>query len=267
LYEYKFHSADSLLQNINGQKISSGIKSLLQITYIWWQIISGENDPQLIACLFQKIDSEIARIESNPPKKAPSQDEILQLIFLYSYKSRLHNYKNNRLASFNAFKQSFDYFEKLAPCESGYCDMYDFITGMYYALGGHLKEQFTPLFLLGIDKDFADKEKGYALLMECSNSENKQIRTESIYFLMKLYLDVQEDPKSASKYSQKLVNQFPDNLVFRYNHILTLYTQGNFAGADSSYNILVDLSRNNAQLSEKQKQHFLEEYQHLKCQE
>ena len=263
LYDYNFHSADSILRNINGQKISPEIKGLLQISYSWWLIISGENDPELVNGLNHKIDSEISRIENETPEIIPDQNKILQLIFLYSYKSRLHNFRNNRLASFSAFKQSYNYFEKLSPCTTGYCEMHNFITGMYYALGGHLQEQFAPVFLLGMNKNFADKEKGYALLIQCTTSANKQIRTESIYFLMKLYLEVQEDPKSAYRYSEMLVDQFPANLVFRYNQVLTLHALGNYTAADSAYNALVELSENAIQLSARQKQHFRKEYERL----
>jgi len=264
LYNYKFLSADSILKDMSDQKISSQITGILQISLSWWQIISGENTQDKIDSLFKRIDSNIALIEYKTQKSELSQDEILQLIVLYSYKSRLHNYQNNRLASFSAFKQSFNYFEKLIPFDSGNCDMYNFIAGMYYALGGHLHQQFSPVFILGLNRNYADTAKGYKLLKLCTLSQNKQIRTESIYFLMKLYFEAQDDPEVASTYSGQLVDQFPDNLVFRFNYVLMLYTLGKYNAAESAYQKLLKRSQMNLQLTTRQKQHFEEEYTKLK---
>ncbi len=264
LYDYKFSTADSVLQNIRNNNISPKISNLLYISYNWWQIISGENDQDNIDSLFKKIDFNIELIKSNTGKSEPTQEEFIQLIFLYSYKSRLNNYQSNRLASFSAFKQSFNYFEELIPCDSGYCDMYNFIAGMYYALGGHLHEQFSPIFIFGLNRDYADTEKGYQLLNQCTYSKNKQIQVESIYFLMKLYFEVQDDPVSAAKYSVKLVNMYPDNLVFRFNHFLALNEQKKTTEAEMEYQKLIQYSEINKQLTLKQKKHFREEYEKLK---
>lgn len=263
LYNYRFLSADSMLKNLCKKGISSQITGILQISFSWWEIISGENSSGKIDSLFKTIDNEIALIENKPRNSVYSQNEILQLIVLYSYKSRLHNLENNRLAGFNAFKQSFKYFEELMPCDSGNCDMYNFIAGMYYALGGHLQQQFTPFFLLGIDRQCADTTRGYKLLHQSASSQNQQIRTESTYFLMKLYNEVQVKPDIAEKYSRQLINQFPDNLVFRFNHILLLYDQGKFKAAETHYQKLLTSSEKNQQLTVRQKQHFRDEYRRL----
>ena len=263
LYNYRFLSADSVIKNLKTQGASSQITGILDISLTWWEIISGKTSPGKTDSLFNAIDHETTLIENSPRNSAYSQDEILQLILLYSYKSRLHNLENNRLAGFNAFKQSFRYFEKLLPCDFGNCDMYNFIAGMYYALGGHLEQQFSPFFLLGLDRHYADTAKGYSLLRLSAASQNQQIRTESIYFLMKLYYEVQERPELAESYSQQLINQFPDNLVFRFNHILLLHDQGKMEAAESHYQKLLTSSQKNQQLTVRQKQHFQDEYRRL----
>ena len=263
LYDYRFQSADSVLQVINKQEISRETKSILQISYTWWQIISGDNNINKIDSLFKQIDFNISSIEERDHTSELTPTDVIQLIILFSYKSRLHNYQNNKLAGFTSFKRSFKYFEQLVPCDFPDCEMYNFIAGMYYSLGGHMSDQYSPVYFLYFDKKFADIEKGYRLLNECSKSQNNQVRTESIYFLMKLYLEVQEDPISATWYSKQLVSLYPDNLVFRYNQILTLHEQGNSVAADSAYHSLVVRSQNNKQLTTRQKLHFQEEYKKL----
>jgi hypothetical protein len=263
LYNYRFLSADSSLHQIEQAEADNGIVNLLQITYQWWLIISGESDPSGIDPLLGKIDRSINEILKKNSADELSRDELFQIIAMYSFKSRVQNLLHNRLSSYAAFNTSMDYFDQLSPCDKTSCDMYNFVAGMYYSLGGFMKKEHPSLFFLTFDNRYADQEKGYLLLQQGTQSANQQIRTESIYFLMKLYLEVQDDPKAASKYSELLVNLFPDNLVFRFNHILTLRGQGEFALAESEIANLVMRSQMNEQLSEKQKSHFREEISKL----
>jgi len=245
------------------EKVSRELVDLSSISYSWWKIISGENSKKSINLLFGDIESAIGYSREQLKSGGASQEPILQLILLYSYKSRLHNLNDNRVAGFYAFKQSFDYFKMLKPCNNHACDLYNFVSGMYYALGGHLEEEFPPA-LLGIDKNYADKEKGYQLLEKSTYSEVRQIRIESTYFLSKLYLELQENPEKASRYTQLLINQFPENLVFRYNHVLALYNQGKINEAETVYQSIMKSARENSQLTLIQKTHFENEYAMLK---
>jgi hypothetical protein len=260
LYNYRFLSADSTLNQIEIVEKDTGITNLLQITCQWWLIISGENDPAGIDPLLDKIDQSISCITEKNSSDELSRNELLQLIAMYSYKSRVHNLHHNRLSSYAAFYASMDYFEQLLPCEKISCDMYNFIAGMYYSLGGYLKKEHPSLFFLGFDNRYADQEKGYALLQQCTHSENRQVQTESIYFFMKLYMDVDEDPDAALKYSEMLIEKYPDNLVFRYNQLQILKDQELIDRMGKEYIELEKRASQNTQLSEKQKMHFVDEY-------
>jgi hypothetical protein len=263
LYNYHFLSAKSHLQEIKKTEDDQGIVDLMEITYQWWMIISGESDPLDIEPLIKKIDKSIQSIVKKKRAQELSQNELLQLIAMYSYKSRVYNLRENRLSSFTAFSNSLDYFEQVLPCEHSDCDMYNFIAGMYYSLGGFMKEEHPSLFFLAFDNRYADREKGFQLLQQGTRSKNQQVRIESIYFLMKLYLEVQEDPDRASVYSGQLVKLFPENLVFRFINILTLRGKGDFESAENEIARLLDKADKNRQLTEKQRSHFREEIDQL----
>jgi len=184
----------------------------------------------------------------------------LQLIVMYSYKSRVHNLEHSRLSSYTAYKTSLDYFEQLIPCERVSCDMYSFVAGMYYSLGGYIKKEHPSFFFLGFDTKYADQQKGFVLLSQGVKSENLQVQTESIYFFMKLYFEIENNPDVALKYSEMLIKKFPDNLVFRYNQIQILQAQGLEERLKDEYKELVVCSELNRQISKKQQVHFIEEY-------
>jgi len=263
LYNYRFQSADSILRNMHSIGVNKDIIDLSNISYSWWRIISGENSNNDIKKLFKDIESSIKYTSGNMKPGSASQEQILRLIMLYSYKSRLCNVNNSKLAGFSAFRQSFEYFELLKPCIHNHCDLYNFVSGLYYALGGHIADEFPPS-LLGINKNYADKNKGYKLLELSTSSDIRLIKTESNYFLSKLYLELQENPEKASRYTQFLINQFPDNLVFRYNHLLALHASGKFEEAEAAYQCLAKCARENDQLTLQQQIHFEKEYTRLR---
>jgi hypothetical protein len=263
LYNYKFRSADSVLQQIISKESDQGFIDLLQITYKWWLVISGECNPSGIDPLLDKIDHSIAAIEKNNGSQKLNQDKLFQLIVMYSYKSRVHNLQHGRLSSFTAYNSSLDYFGQLVPCEKVSCDMYNFVAGMYYSLGGYMKEQYPSLYFLGFDDRYADRQKGYTLLSQGVQSENLQVQTESTYFFMKLYSDVENNPDAALKYSEMLIHKFPDNLVFRYNQLQLLKAQGSTERMEEEFLELEERAAKNPQLAEKQKIHFSEEFARL----
>jgi hypothetical protein len=260
LYNYKFLSADSSLQQIISTEKDQGIIDLLQITYQWWLVISGENNPSGIDPLLDKIERSIATIEKNKVSQKLSQDKLFQVIVMYSYKSRVHNLQHNRLSGYAAFNTSQDYFEQLVPCEKVSCDMYNFVAGMYYSLGGYMKKEHPSLFFFGFDGRYADQEKGYALLSQGIESENLLVQTESIYFFMKLCIDVENNPVAALKYSEKLIEKYPDNLVFRYNQLQILDAQGLTERMKKEFLELKERATQNTQLAEKQQVHFINEF-------
>jgi hypothetical protein len=263
LYNYKFFSADSILQHISSKETDQGVIDLLQITYKWWLVISGECNPSGIDPLMDKIDHSIAAIEKNNSSQKLNQDKLFQLIVMYSYKSRVHNLQHNRLNSFSAYNSSLDYFGQLIPCEKVSCDMYNFVAGMYYSLGGYMKEQYPSLYFLVFDDRYVDRQKGYTLLSQGVQSENLLVQTESIYFFMKLYSDVENNPDAALKYSEMLIHKFPDNLVFRYNQLQLLKAQGSIERMEEEFLELEERAAKNPELTEKQKIHFSEEFARL----
>lgn len=263
LYNYRFLTADSTLQQIISAEKDQGIVNLLQITYQWWLVISGEDNPSDIDPLLDKIEQSIATLEKSNGTQKLGQDKLFQLIVMYSYKSRVHNLEHNRLSGFSAYNASLDYFEQLVPCERVSCDMYNFVAGMYYSLGGYMKKEHPSLFFLGFDDQYADQEKGYSLLTQGTKSENLQVQTESIYFFMKLYIDVENNPVAALKYSERLIEKYPDNLVFRYTQLQILNAQGLNERMHKEFLELKERAEQNSQLAEKQKKHFTEEFAHL----
>jgi hypothetical protein len=263
LYHYKFLSADSSLKEIELREIDKGIVDLLKITYQWWLIISGESNSKEIESLIDNIDNAILTAGELNSHKKLSQEKLFQLIVMYSYKSRLHNLLHNRLNSFSAYHSSLDYFKQLVPCEKVSCDMYNFVAGMYYSLGGYMKKEHPSLYKLGFDSEFADQQKGYSLLSLGVKSQNLQVQTESIYFYMKLCFDVEKNPATALTYSQMLVEKYPENLVFRYNQILILNANHNNERMEKEYFELKKRAASNIQLNERQRKHFAREYSRL----
>jgi len=267
LYNFRFQSADSTLKIIREQQPDPIVREMIDISYGWWLLISGENGKNHSTRLLDFIDAKILELETIKETSRLSQIEVLHMIMLYSYQARIHNHLDNKIQGFKSFRASNRYFEQLRPCDEISCDVYNLIAGLYYALTGYIQKDYPGVFRLTFTEEFADIDKGLELLGKCAESETDQIKTESIYFFMKLYLEVEEDAGKAMEYASYLVSKFPDNLVFRLNQLLILNENGDEDALEKACASFLDLTRNNNQLSERQRTHFTRECKELikKC--
>ncbi len=59
-------------------------------------------------------------------------------------------------------------------------------------------------------------------LNECTKSSFEFIKAESLYFLMKIYLEVEKNNEKAYQFSSQLISLYPENILFGFYHLLIL---------------------------------------------
>jgi hypothetical protein len=259
LYGYKFISAESTLAKIKERHQNDMIYEMVSINYSFWMLFTGKTDPVENDELLQRIECNIKRIESTETKKALSQENILQLIMLYSFQSRIYHKLDHTLNAVQTFRASYSYFKQMEPCLKTNCEVYNLVSGMYYVLTGYIRKDHPLIFYLAFDNELADINRGLSLLSQGVNSPILQIDIESRYFLMKLHAEVNDDPKKALVYANQLVGLFPENLTYRI-YQLTLYHQlGKIQEKERAYSKFLELMKNNKQLTENQRKVLLAE--------
>jgi hypothetical protein len=250
LYSYEFKSADSLLLLMEAEK---GITyEFCKLHYIWWQVVSGAIQKEELNLAIRQVDETIELFEEID---GPVEDEVFVLATAYAYKYRLLTMNGQYVSALGVMNKMRGYLDYIL--DEGGSEQMKLPAGIYNL--SLLTASKESIFIRSV-KWFlpnADTEKGRLLLESNVNAENVFLRTESAYFLMRYYLDYEQDLDMALKYANILVDWYPENLVYQYFRLLIQKKQNchieQYVSEMESY-----ISESDS-LTEQQKTHFLME--------
>ncbi|MCX7987140.1 MAG: hypothetical protein N2662_09400 [Bacteroidales bacterium] len=124
------------------------------------------------------------------------------------------------------------------------------IVGLMHYLGATALKKYPYLFQKKKLLCFSDT-LGLNLLVQCSQSTSVYARTESLYFLVKIYLEIESNFPKAYFYSTQLINLFPENIIFGYNHLTLLSRMNKIQEyAILKTKLLSEITKNNDLISE-----------------
>ena len=135
------------------------------------------------------------------------------MIYSYSLKARLENYKGNKLLSFIYFYKSITYIKECTnrPVED---EKLNLVLGLYFYFIDYIENEYFIMSVAFMSFPKGDKNKGLRYLEKCSISSDEMIRTEANYFLLKIYAYTEKDYSKAYVNAQILTQQHPNNLVY-----------------------------------------------------
>jgi hypothetical protein len=259
LYNFSFRAADSLVVIINDSNIDRCIVANIKANLAWWKILSGD----AINSNLRRCDSSLNEsIRLAPKIKQKEIGSLLNIIFSYSLRARLENYRGNTLKSAIYFYKSITYIEECLN-QSEKDEKLNLVSGLYFYFMDYLENEYFMVRAMFFHFRKGDKAKGLALLEECSRSGNEMISTEANYFLMKIYADIEIEYSRAYLNALTLTGQHPDNLVYNYEELLLLLKMKKTGEARIFRKKMVDeiLKANN--INTLQKNHFISQLEKL----
>ncbi|MFH2141747.1 MAG: hypothetical protein ABIJ97_04950 [Bacteroidota bacterium] len=220
--------------------------------YCWWIYISGIQTDSVAKQANSIIDTGINKLNS---VKILNNSQLFSLISLYAYKTRFQIFNNKYISALNNLSKAINLLKQSFGKENQY-ENFRLTSGLYLYAISYVTEKYPIFYPYIAFYPKGDKEKGITLLEECLKSDNVYLKTESTYFLMKIYLDGEKKYKKAEIFSKQLITLYPDNLVFLYHHYLIL-KQANIKESDQIKNRIIEISKNSKQLNDLQKKHFI----------
>ena len=182
----------------------------------------------------------------------PDEKKFLQICY-ESFRLRFYLYSKQFWRAYEQTKIMNQLISTTLGKESDY-NPYYLTSGLfnYFAFTGRKKYPF--LFTDNLYKN-SSREKGIKYLELASNSDNFMIKTEALYFLVKIYLEVEDKPDLALKYSSQLIGEYNSNIIFQYYHLNILLNLKQNLQAKHEYNNILELIKSE-DLSGKQKSHL-----------
>jgi hypothetical protein len=250
-YNFKFNTADSLLNNYEKEAGSSSDILLARSTILWWKIISEKN-----SILKNKYTQNLSEAEKLLFKeRSKNENEFLyKAISLYGFGARMDGLEKNYFKAILKINNCLKYITKTLGKEENFIYFY-LSSGLYNYYTVNTEDAY-PLIVPYLSLyPKGNLDQGIKYLQVAANTNDVVLSTEANYFLMKIYLD-KKNYSEAEKYCSKLVTKYPSNLLFLYYNFILLLKQDNLYKAKVFMARIKIAAKNNTQLSEVQRKYF-----------
>jgi hypothetical protein len=253
LYNFSFREADSMVVVMKGSGMGNSTLSNIKANLAWWKLLSGEAIERNLKTCDSLLHESISL-----SSKVKKQDinSLLNIIYSYSLKARLENYKGNKLKSLLYFYKSITFINECSEAP-GKDEKLDLVFGLYYYFMDYIENEYFLINAMFFSYPKGDKKRGLMYLHKCSLSDNEMIRTEASYFLLKIYAYTEKDYLTAYQNSLALTQQHPDNLIYCLEQLSLLLKMKKDVEAKSYQWKLIDHIRSSTKISGCQKDHFI----------
>jgi tetratricopeptide (TPR) repeat protein len=214
MQNFHFTSADSICSLMERNHAHSYLTHLTRANYYWWHIISQEYDSELEKKYLNSLDKAQRAIVLSDQAE---YSDIFYYINIFALKARLDVKNNEYLRAVNHLRRCIVYIEKSLGNESMMTGLY-LTSGLYNYVAdyGVTKYPFFRVYTWLYPKGCMTT--GIQQLKTAAESDDNVISTEAHYFLMKIYLELENNYNMAQQHSKWLINRHPDNLIYLYHH-------------------------------------------------
>jgi hypothetical protein len=259
LYNFSFREADSIIVVMSNTNIDKATIYNIKANMAWWKLLSGDAIDQNLESCNSNIDESLKLLLKNDKEDV---NWLINIIFAYSLKARLENYRGHTFKSLPYFYSSLVYMDKSFDEAVKDENMY-LISGLYLYFIDYIENEYFVMNAILFPFKKGDKAVGLKYLEECSSSENEMVRTEANYFLLKIYLYTENDYAKAYRNAQILTQQHPNNLVYSVEKLKLLLILGKSGEAQIFKNKLIGEIQTAGNINSIQKNHFIIQIQEL----
>lgn len=210
LYNFQFKSTDSIITIMLNKFPTSPWTYVLKSNYYWWMIISGDISEECKNNFYLSLNQSETVL-----KNKSGNENLFCSILIYSYKARFELINKNYISALKQLKKYYATLSVSFGLEKDYNAFY-LTSGLYNYFMNKAVSEYPLLkpFLFMFEK--GNKSTGLEYLKLLSNLDDNILKTESNYFLMKIYYEMESDKLTALSYSNSLKNEYPNNFIFNY---------------------------------------------------
>ena len=216
LYHFKFIEADSIIQQLEKNYPDDYIPTMARANYLWWYMISQPAD-NAIRNEYTRYLEHAEHLLSKAYSSSPADEELFFLIHVYAYRLRLELMHGGYLKAYRNVYQAMKHIGASLGREGRY-PAFLLTSGLYNYLTEHIKLNY-PLFRISLlMHPRGNMSLGIKQLQMAADQDDEVLHTEARYFLMRIYLDLEDRPDKALYYASLLTNSYPENLIYLYYH-------------------------------------------------
>ena len=256
MYRYNLPEAEQKLKQLNATNIDQNWIDLAHVNLLWWWLISGDDSRDYDNLMSVVLNRVINRFKTRPIDKM-TPEEIFIMIHSYAYLTRVDIYLERYFKGIVNLRHTLDFLE-IALNRAEQYDKFMMVSGLYnyFAAASLIKYPvFTPFFALAPK---SDRTLGFQQLNRCSQMDNILIKNESLYYLMKINYQLEEDFDRALSIADQLISHYPNNLIYHFHRFMILIEANRRPQALAQYAKLIEVSVKAAGLNSLQRNHLVD---------
>ncbi len=208
------------------------------IAHLHFWLFLGSKDPGEYFTFLKYSDMAMEKAQKKLEKNEDDPDINYLVGNVNLLRAMAHAMNNNVLDAFWESKNAMNSFEATLDADSTYYDAYMGLGLLDYALG-YVPGMFKwAVNLSGLS---SDKNRGLRYLL-LSYKKGHFDKTENEFHLAKVYTDYLANYDSASIYLNRLLNKYPNDILFLYQNALTNIKARKLDRAEASLNKIIRIS-------------------------
>ncbi|MFC0876556.1 hypothetical protein ACE01N_08165 [Saccharicrinis sp. FJH2] len=244
IYNFRFKEARELTYTIH---TDDEYKVLPYAYSYYWEYLSGNEEEFNI-----KTCTNYLRY-----KPTPGNDDSLKRVYEVSVnllKLRVNISKSNYIAPLLLFDDIRQFFNQYDPEPTDDFNMLYWGLFNYYITYAR-ENAFAARYILN-DWPESNKRSGIIMLENLKNSPSVFVRTEALYFLVRIYFEGEKNFDQALKNARELVAYYPNNYIYKWFCLRILKAKGDTNELNRSRQAFLDDLLQSDFYSEQQKSHF-----------
>ena len=229
VYAYEFAEVEPLARQIRAKYPDHPVNPMLKALQMQWQYLPVKDNKSLVKPYLKLLDDCLAKARSLEKNDRTRPESAFFLMAAHGYIALLHNYNGDFMKAVGEGRKAYSYvmdgfkFTEINP-------EFHFSTGLYnYYVEKYPNEHpiVKPLMIFFRD---GNTTKG---LQQMETAARKGIftRTESAFFLARIYLKHEQRYDRATALMTTLTQKYPNNPIFLMKHLESLLLGGRFQEA------------------------------------
>lgn len=216
LYQFRFLDADSIISELETKHASDYIPAMARASYHWWSMISQEQNAEIRADYISNLLHAEQLINASSPNHL-RDEQLFFLIHVHAYQLRLELMQGDYFRAYRNLNKSIRHIGASLGREEEY-PAFLLTSGLYNYMTEYIRINHPLFRFYLLLHPRGSMPLGLKHLQMAADQDDEVLHTEARYFLMRIYLDLEDRPEKAMDYASWLTEMYPENLIYLYYH-------------------------------------------------
>jgi tetratricopeptide (TPR) repeat protein len=236
IYNYEFDDAEKIIAQVELRYPKHPVSYLLEAFVLYWKYLPIKDNSERSKEYIQKLNQCLVAINQKFGRDSNEPEAVFYTMVARGYMAMLYNYRDELLSAAGEGKKAYNALMEGLKLISRNPEFY-FTAGMYNYYVEMYPEEHPIIKPVMVFFKKGDKALGLKQ-MDLGTKLGTITKAESCYYLARVYLKHEGRPDRAAVYSQKLVDMYPQNIIYRLTHVESLLQTGRYEEALPGLNLL-----------------------------